>query len=249
MCGVLRVDRTTALVTESVVAASGSILIRLAIDRSRAGERVPSQRTRCVGHAVMEPCPPQRRHRKVTLSRSLEPVAARADTSPDISGLSGDTDLALHPVVERLEFVVSERPVLHRGAARNPGRSVTLSRLGHHPEVPRIEPPTLGPVVQSGPTHCVHHGVATNLVGPGSRCRAGRGPLLLGLLHQHGPIAIVVPDLVRGEVALVEPGPGLEPHYVQPGLRQRQCGNPTRCAHPHDDDVGPAKLRGHSNIP
>ena len=197
----------------------------------------------------MEPRPPQRRHGKITLSRSFEPVAAGVDASPDISGLSGDTYFALHAVVIGLEFVVFERPVLDRGAARNPGCSVTLSRLGHHPEIPRIEPPTLGPVVQSGPTHRIHHWVATNLIGPSSRCSPGRGPLLLSLLHQHGPIAIVVPDLVRSEVALVEPGPGLESHYVQPGLRQRQCGDPTRCAHPHDDDVGPSKLRGHSNIP
>ena len=74
--GVLRVDRTATLVAEPVVAASRPILIRFTVDCGWPGKRAPSQRTRRVGHPVMKGSPPQGRHGKVTLSRSLESISA-----------------------------------------------------------------------------------------------------------------------------------------------------------------------------
>ena len=121
--------------------------------------------------------------------------------------------------------------------------AVAPRRLAHDLEVPRIQPPALRPVVQRRAADGVHHRMD---------CRRARGrrdalarerrDFVLRLLHRHRPVADVVAELVGREVALGQPGAGLEADHVDAGLRERQHGDAAGGAETDDDDVGVLSL-------
>ena len=86
---------------------------------------MPAKRARRRRHEVRETGAAQRRHRILATSRSLEDIPASIDRAVDIACSAGHTDLKFDFVVIRLEFLVSERPVLDGTTRRYPCRAVT----------------------------------------------------------------------------------------------------------------------------
>ena len=237
-----------APVAEAVVAARRAVLVADGVHRRRAGERMPAEPARRPGHLLDEAGPAQRRHRVGAAPRSLEDVAAFVDHAADVAGLPGDPDRVLDPVVVLLQRVEAERPVLHRRPHRQPRRAVAPRRLADDPEVPRVEPPALRPVVQRGAADRVHHRVqrAARRIG-GRRVAAMHRDLAVRLLRRLGPAAVVVEQLVRRVVAGAQPRPRLETGHVQTGLRQRQHGDPAHRAEADHDDVPLRELNRHGS--
>ena len=192
--------------------------------------------------------PAQRRHGILPGTRSLEGVPARIDRPADVPGLARHADFPLHHIVVGLELIVVERPVLDRRSRGDPVRSVSPRRLAHDTEIPRVQPPALGPVVDRRATDRVHHRVRPDLHGGVRRVAADGRPLLLRLLHDEGPVADVVPDLVRHEVPAVQPGAGLEPDDPEARPGERERGHPSGRPHAHDYDVRVAIAPGHFRL-
>ena len=178
------------------------------------GNGCQPQRARGRGHQIDEAGASKRRHRILALTRPLEDVAAAIDRALDVAGLSRDAELVLDLVVVRLQFVETERPVLDRRARRQPRRAVALRRFADDLEVPRVEPPALRPVVQRRAADGVHHRVARRARRRRRRVDAMRGHFAVALLNGLRPVADVVADLVRREVAARQPGAGLEPDDI-----------------------------------
>ena len=233
----------------AVVHAAGASLIRHRVDSGRSRERLPAQRAGRVGHPVQKTGPAQRRHRIVACSRSLEGIAASAFLPLHVPGLPGDADLVFDPVVVRLEFVVPEGPVLDGRAGRQPRPSVAPRRLADDLEIPRVETPALGPVVQGGAADRVHHRMAAALyrrVGAGA---SQRRHLAVALAHREGPVADVVANLVGCEVPFRQPAAGLDPDDVESRVGERQRGHASGGAEPHDHDVGSGQPSRHGASP
>ena len=246
---VLRVDVAPAPVAEPVVHAARAPLVGARVDGGGPGEGLPVQRARRVRHALQEAGPAQRGHRVVAGAGALERVAPLVATAGDVAGLPRDADLVLHPVVVRLELGVAEGPVLDRRSLGQARPAVAPRRRRDHLEVPRVEPPALGPVVQGGAADGVHHGVAAAL-DRGLRLRAPEGRHLVGaLLHRERPGPHVVPELVGGEVAAGEASAGLESDHVEPGLGEGKGGDAAGRPEPHDDDVGSRQSSRHGASP
>src|SRR4029077_13610529 len=91
------------------------------------------------------------------LARAFEDVAARIDGAVDVAGLARDANLVLDLVVVGLEFLKPERPILHCRALRDARSPVAPRGLAHHPEIPRVEPPALRPIMQRRAADSVHH--------------------------------------------------------------------------------------------
>src|SRR5262245_33039929 len=120
---------------------------------------MPAERPRRRRHAVEELVAAQRRHWIWTLAQTFEGIALGIDLAVDVAGLPRHADFVLDLVVVRLELVEAERPVLDRRALRNARRTVALLCFADDPEVPRIQPPALRPVVQAGAADGVLHRV------------------------------------------------------------------------------------------
>ena len=236
-----------AAIAEAVIHAAGSPFVAARGDGRRAGERMPPERSGGAGHHLGEAGAAQRRHRVGACPRPLEDVAARVDLAVDVAGLSGHADLDFDLVVVRLELLEPERPVFDGGALGQLRGAVPAARLAHHLEVPRVQPPALGPVVKRGAADGVHHRVNRR---PRRVRRRRVGPvrrnLAIGLLHRLRPAAEVVAQLVGREVRRRQPRARFESDDVEPGLCERQRRHAAGGAEPHDDDVGAAKLSGHA---
>ena len=244
---VLGVDVAAAAVAEAVVLAGCALVVAFAVDSGRTGERMPAESPRGAGHELREAGTAQRRHRVGAAPRALEDVAALVDHAADVAGLPGDADGVLHMVVVRLELVEPERPVLHRRAGRQPRRPVAAGGRARDVEVPRVQPPALGPVVERRAADGVHHRVDRR-----PRLRRRRVPpvhrdLAVRLLDGVGPAAVVVEQLVRGVVAGAQPAARLQADHLQPRLREREDGNAASRAEADDGDVGLRELNGHGS--
>ena len=247
---VLGVDVAAAAVAEAVIEAARAVVVGLRVDRGRAGEGMPAEPARGGRHVLGELGAGERRHRIGARARALEDVAALVDGAADIAGLAGDADLVLDLVVEGLELLEPERPVLHRRALGDARGAVAARGFAHHPEVPRIEPPALRPVVQRGAADRVHHGMDGKARRIGRR-RVGAmgGDLAVGLLRRLRPAAEIVAQLVGREIARRQPGAGLDADHVEARARERQRGDAADRAQPDDDDVGLLKVDGHGRLP
>ncbi len=245
---VLGVDVAAALVAEAVIHARGAILIGARVDRGGPGKRVPAEAARRRGHQIDEAGAAQRRHRVRPLARTFEDVAARIDRALDVAGLARDADFVFHLVVVRLELVEAERPVFDRRSLRHARRAVAPGGLAHDLEVPRVEPPALRPVMQRGAADGVHHRVAAGARGRRGRVDAMGRHLLLRLLHRLRPVADVVADFIRREVALGEPRARLEADHIEARQRQRQHRHAAGRAQADDDDVGVLQPSGHDAL-
>ena len=236
----------SAAVAEAVVRAGGSTLVAHGGHRRGSRERVPPERPGGAGHHVGEAGAVQRRHRVGARARAFEDVAAAVDRALDVAGLARDANLHFHLVVVRLQLLEAERPVLDRGAGRQARRAIAPSRLARHLEVPGVQAPALGPVVQGGAADGVHHRVKRQ---PRRvrrrRRRTMRGNLAIRLLDRVRPAAEVVAQLVGRVVRRRQPGTRLEPDDVDARLRERQRGHAARRAEADDDDAGPGELSRH----
>src|SRR5262249_39207357 len=77
----------------------------------------------------------------IVAARSLEWIAARHDPPAQIPGLPGDGAELAEPIVERLDLVVTERPILDRHALRDRLGPIFLAELRPDAEIGRQEPP------------------------------------------------------------------------------------------------------------
>src|SRR5439155_23925926 len=73
--------------------------------------------------------------------------------------------------------------------------------------------------------------------------------LLVRFLHRLRPAAIVVSQFVRRKITPRQPRARFEPDHLEPGLRERQRGDPSNCTKTDDDDVGVFQPGRHTPTP
>jgi hypothetical protein len=77
------------------------------------------QRSRRRGHLVHEAGAAQRRHRVLALADTFEDVSRLDPATLEIPGVARDPELVLDAIVERLEILVADRPILDSGSGRD----------------------------------------------------------------------------------------------------------------------------------
>ena len=155
----LRPDVASTSGTIAVVDAGRAALIRLARNGRRPGKWMPTQHPGCPRHSFRESGATKWRHRILAHAPSLEDVATLVDRAVDVSRLARNTDFALDLVVVRFKLVIIERPIFDSRTFGNTRSAISPRRLADDFEVPRVEPPTLSPVVDRRATYRVHHGM------------------------------------------------------------------------------------------
>ena len=245
-----RIDVTAAARAETVVRASGPIVVGPRVDRGRTGKRIPAERAGSRRHLLVPVAPPQRRHRVLAAARRLENVSASIDLSVDVACLARHTELALRDVVVALDLVDAERPVFHRRSGRDARGTVTFRGFADDLEVPRAQPPALRPVMKRRSANAVHHRMKRRArrIRRGG-VRAVRRHFAVRFLHRLRPCAIVVSQFVWREILRREPRAGLEADHLESRLRKRQSRHAARGTHADDDDVGGFQVNGHGSLP
>ncbi len=195
----------------------------------------------------------QRRVRELALPRPLERVSTGSDRASDVAGGAGDAARVLELVVERLELVVRDRPVLNRALLRNSPSTVPLDDRRPDLEVPgRVSP---------GPPRPVETGAADALA-PRKRAVPAHGARLLAVVvpEREGGLArrleelelFVVPELIvhlrQREVGLGPIAAALESHDLETGLGEFLPQDAPRPADTNGDYVNGLQLRRHSAL-
>src|SRR5580704_12981476 len=198
---------------------------------------MPTEPARRDRHLLGEFGAPQRRHRIAALARALEDVAAPIDDAADVAGLSRYADLEFDLVVTGFDFSEAERPIIDCRALRNARSPVASRRFAHDLEVPRIEAPTLRPIMQRGAADRVHHRMDRKPWRIGRRgVRPMRRNLAIGLLGRLRPAAEIVAQLVWRKIPRREPRAGLNPNHFEPGAGKRQGSHAADRPKPDNDD-------------
>src|SRR5579883_901645 len=233
----LRIHMAAAAGTVAVIGAAGASFEGFAGDTCGTRKRMPSERSRRSGHLFDVAGPAQRRHGIFALARPLEDVAAIVDLAVDVAGFSGDADRIFNLVVIRFEFLVIEGPIFHGRTLRNAGSAIAADRSAADLEVPWVQAPALGPVMNRSPANGIHHGMDALNGG----CRSVRPecrPFGSGLLRARRPGFAGEAEFVGSHVPRAQPGTGVEPDDVDSRLRQRETRYTAGGAETHNDDIG-----------